>query len=50
VALAQFLDWTGLVSMQGNIKTPVTFDEGTSEEFFRDYSEIVDALIEASKP
>ena len=50
VALAQFLDWTGLVKMQGNIKTPVTFDEGTSEEFFRDYSEIVDALIEASKP
>jgi CubicO group peptidase (beta-lactamase class C family) len=50
VALAQFLDWIGLVSMQGNIKTPVTFDEGTSEEFFRDYSEIVDALIEASKP
>ena len=49
VALAEFLDWTGLIKMQADIKTPVTFEEGTSEEFFRDYSEIVDALIEASK-
>ena len=50
IALAQFLDWIGLIKVQGNIKTPVTFDDGTSEEFFRDYSEIVDALIEASQP
>jgi len=49
VALAEFLDWTGLIKMRADIKTPVTFEEGTSEEFFRDYSEIVDALIEASK-
>jgi len=50
VALAQLLDRVGLVKMQGNINTPVTFEDGTSDEFFRDYSEIIDALIAASQP
>ncbi|MDG1165632.1 MAG: serine hydrolase [Porticoccaceae bacterium] len=50
IALAQILDSVGLVKIQGNVKSPVTLEDGISDEFYRDYSSIIDALIEASNP
>jgi hypothetical protein len=36
--------------MEGNLKSPVTFEDGTSKEFFENYSDIIDALVDVSKP
>ncbi len=55
ISLAAFLDYLGLIKLQGNeggsgdIKTPATFEDGTSTEFFDNYNTIIDALIEAGK-
>jgi CubicO group peptidase (beta-lactamase class C family) len=46
---AEFLDYLGFIKIRGNVNTPVTFDDGTSEEFFSNYSEIIDALVDVSK-
>ncbi len=46
---AQFLDSIGIIKIRGNVATPVTFDDGISKEFFTNYREIMDALVEVSK-
>jgi CubicO group peptidase (beta-lactamase class C family) len=50
IALAGILDSMGIIKIEGDIATPVTFDDGTSKEFFTNYSTIVDALIGISQP
>ena len=50
IALAGILDSMGIIKIEGDIATPVTFDDGTSKEFFTNYSTIVDALIDISHP
>ncbi|MGB0449427.1 MAG: serine hydrolase domain-containing protein [Porticoccaceae bacterium] len=47
--LAEFLDSVGIIKIRGNVTTPVTFDDGVSSEFFSNYSEIMDALVEVSE-
>jgi len=46
---AEFLDSLGIIKIRGNVRTPVTFDDGTSKEFFSNYSAIMDALVEVSE-
>jgi CubicO group peptidase (beta-lactamase class C family) len=46
---AEFLDSIGVIKIRGNVSTPVTFDDGISEEFFTNYRAIVDALVEVSE-
>ena len=48
--LAEFLDRIGLIEIEGNVQTPLTFDDGISNEFFSQYSEIMDALVDLSQP
>lgn len=50
IAIAEFLDSVGLVKMQGNIKTPVTLEDGTSQEFFTNYETIIDSLVDLGNP
>ena len=50
IALAGFLDSMGIIKIEGDIATPVTFEDGTSKAFFTNYSTIVDALIDISQP
>ena len=44
--IAEFLAKTGLVNANTDIATPITFEDGVSNEFFLNYELIVDALIE----
>jgi hypothetical protein len=46
---AEVLDALGLIELNNAIKTPVTYDDGTSKEFFENYSAIIDALVDVSK-
>lgn len=46
---AVVLDRIGLITLQGNVNTPATYDDGTSKEFFENYSTIIDALVDISK-
>ena len=46
---AVWLDSMGLIELNSAIKTPVTYDDGTSQEFFANYSDIIDALVDVSK-
>jgi CubicO group peptidase (beta-lactamase class C family) len=48
--LAEFLDRIGLIKIEGNVQTPVTFADGISNEFFQQYDTIIDALVDLSKP
>lgn len=50
IAVAGVLDSMGIIKIEGDIATPVTFDDGTSQEFFTNYSTIIDALIDISQP
>jgi CubicO group peptidase (beta-lactamase class C family) len=50
IALAAFLDSLGIISIEGDVSTPVTFESGTSKEFYENYSTIIDALIDLSQP
>ena len=56
ISLAAFLDSVGIITLQGNedgvgdVKTPATFEDGASDEFYKNYNTIIDALIEASRP
>jgi CubicO group peptidase (beta-lactamase class C family) len=50
IAVAGLLDSMGIIKIEGDIATPVTFDDGTSQEFFTNYSTIIDALIDISQP
>ena len=45
---AVWLDSMGLIELNSAVKTPVTYDDGTSKEFFEHYSDIVDALVDVS--
>jgi CubicO group peptidase (beta-lactamase class C family) len=47
--LAEFLDSVGIIKIRGNVTTPVTFDDGTSKEFFSNYKAIMDALVEVGE-
>ena len=44
--LAEFLDDIGLIEIEGSVKTPLTFEDGVSNEFFSNYSLIIDALVD----
>jgi CubicO group peptidase (beta-lactamase class C family) len=46
--IAEFLAKTGLVNANTDIATPITFEDGVSNEFFLNYDSIIDALIEVS--
>ena len=46
---ALLLDYLGIIKINGDIKTPVTYDDGTSKEFFENYSTIIDALVDMSQ-
>ncbi|MDO7634432.1 MAG: beta-lactamase family protein [Porticoccaceae bacterium] len=46
--LAAILDSLGLMTIQGNVQTPLTFEDGTSKEFNTNYNEIMDALVDIS--
>jgi hypothetical protein len=48
--MAVFLDSMGFIKLEGDVATPVTFEDGTSKEFYSSYSAIVDALIGISQP
>ncbi len=50
ISLAGFLDSVGIIKLEGDIATPVTFESGTSKEFYSNYATIVDALIDISAP
>ena len=50
IALAGILDSMGIIKIEGDIATPVTFEDGTSKAFFTNYNTIVDALIDISQP
>lgn len=43
--LAILLNAMGLIEIEGNVKSPMTFDDGVSNEFFTDYADIMDALV-----
>ena len=47
--VAEFLDYAGIIKIRGNVATPVTFDDGISEEFFSNYRAIMDALVEVGE-
>ncbi len=44
-----WLDSIGLIELNSSIKTPGTYEDGTSQEFFENYSDIIDALVDLSK-
>ena len=46
---AAWLDSMGIIEMNNSIKTPITYESGTSKEFFENYSDIIDALVDVSK-
>ena len=46
---AEALDYLGIIELDSAIKTPATYDDGTSKEFFEQYSAIIDALVDVSK-
>jgi CubicO group peptidase (beta-lactamase class C family) len=46
---AVWLDSIGLIELNSSIKTPGTYEDGTSQEFFENYSDIIDALVDLSK-
>jgi CubicO group peptidase (beta-lactamase class C family) len=47
--VAGWLESMGAIEMNNAIKTPITYDDGTSKEFFERYSDIIDALVDVSK-
>ena len=49
IKAAAWLDSMGLIELNSAVKTPVTYDDGTSKEFFDNYSDIIDALVDVSK-
>jgi len=48
--LASFLSNIGLIDIPGDIRAPMTFDDGISNEFFANYSSIVEAIVELNQP
>ena len=50
IKAAKFLDSVGLVKFSRDVRTPVTLDNGISNEFFVNYSAIIDALADLTQP
>ena len=48
--LAMLLSHWGWIDIQADVKAPMTFDDGVSNEFTVNYGEIIDNLAELSKP
>ena len=46
---AEVLDALGIIELNNAIKTPVTYDDGTSKEFFENYQIIIESLVEISR-
>ncbi|MDB9805925.1 6-aminohexanoate hydrolase, partial [Porticoccaceae bacterium] len=46
---AEVLDYLGIIELNSAIKTPVTYDDGTSKEFFENYQTIIDSLLDISR-
>ncbi len=46
---AEFLDSLGIIKIRGNVTTPVTFEDGISNEFFSSYQAVMDALVEVGE-
>ncbi len=46
---AELLDSLGVIELNTSIKSPVTYEDGTSKAFFQNYSEIIDALVDVSR-
>ena len=46
----EFLTLIGLLDPVADIATPITYESGVSNEFFSDYSTIIDALVDVSQP
>ena len=46
---AEILDALGIIELNNAIKTPVTYDDGTSKEFFENYQIIIESLVEISR-
>ena len=44
--IAEFLANVGLVDANADIATPITYEDGVSNEFFINYESIIDALVE----
>ncbi len=44
--IAEFLASVGLVDANADIATPITYQDGVSNEFFKNYESIIDALVE----
>ena len=44
--IAEFLANVGLVDASADIATPITYEDGVSNEFFKNYESIIDALVE----
>jgi len=47
--LAMLLEVVG-VDVRGRVKAPMTFEDGISNEFFANYSSIMDALVDLNRP
>jgi len=48
--LTAFLSSIGLIDIQNNVKAPMTFEDGVSNEFFTNYGAIMDAMVALNKP
>ena len=48
--LAMLLSHWGWIDIQADVKAPMTFDDGVSNQFSVNYSEIIDNLAKLSKP
>ena len=44
--IAEFLANVGLIDATADIATPITYQDGVSNEFFKNYESIIDALVE----
>ena len=45
----KFLERIGWYNVERDIKSPVTLDDGESEEFYENYNEIIDAMADLSR-
>ena len=50
IGLAAVLDSLGIIDIEGDVSTPVTFASGTSKQFYDNYTTIIDAMTDISQP
>ena len=48
--IGEFLTVIGVLDPVADIATPITYESGVSSEFFSNYSTIIQALVDVSKP